>query len=67
MDVLENPALVHQLDSSATNNLVKEDRSSGAFVVGEKFLSYSDLKKELSEFEESKSVQLFYPGSSTIT
>ena len=70
MDVSKNPALVHQLDFSqeeATHNLVKEDHSSGTFVVGEKFSSYCDLKKKLSEFEESKSVQLIYPGSSTIT
>ena len=60
MDVSEDPDLVQQLDSTqeetATHDPVEEDHSSVNFVVGDKFSSYNDLKKKLSEFEESQSV-----------
>ena len=69
MDGSEDPALIHQLDSSqeeATHALVEEDHSFMTFVVAEKFSSYSDLKKKLSEFEESKSVQLTTQGKGLV-
>ena len=69
MDVSEDPALVQQLDSSqegpAIHDPVEEDHSSVNFVGGEKFSLYSDLKKKLSEFEESKSVQMTHRDSQT--
>ena len=62
MDVSEDPDLVQQLNSTqeetATHDPVEEDHSSVNFVVGDKFSSYNDLKKKLSEFEKSQSVQL---------
>ena len=60
MDVSEDPDLVQQLNSTqeetATHDPVEEDHSSVNFVVGDKFSSYNDLRKKLSEFEESQSV-----------
>ena len=61
MDVSEDPDLVQQLNSTqeetATHDPVEEDRSSVTFVVGYKFSLYNDLKKKLSKFEKSQSVQ----------
>ena len=60
MDVSEDTDLVQQLNSTqeetATHDPVEEDHLSVNFVVGDKFSSYNDLKKKLSEFEESHCV-----------
>ena len=70
MDVSEDTDLVQQLNSTqeetATHDPVEEDHSSVNFVVGDKFSSYNDLKKKLSEFEESQSVQLTHKDSRTL-
>ena len=70
IDVLEDPDLVQQLNSTqeetATHDPVEEDLSSVNFVVGDKFSSYNDLKKKLSEFEKSQSVQLTHKDSRTL-
>ena len=70
VDVSEDPDLVQQLDSTQEETVrhdpVEENHSCVNFVVGDKFSSYNDLKKKLSESEESQSVQLTHKDSRTL-